>query len=502
MTDWTTVSRIWRQALAHDARSRGAFLDDACAGTPALRRQVESLMNGGPEPDDSLVNGFQRFWEEVLSSPEDASTAEAVPEETLHRAHRILFATSPFSVLAPETIAEVLSFMHLTEHTPDDYLIRQGDPAEFLLLIISGRASARVRDLTPDRAPVGVFRPGDVVGEMSLVTDEPRTADVVADTPVRCLRLSAADFHALAERHPELRVVLTEVVTERLGHARHDGLGGKDIQGYRIKQCVGRGGMGVVYDATEVSTGRQVALKMMNHRLVYDVDGLNRFRREAAILDTLDHPSLARLYGRFSAFKTEFLAMEFCHGRTLSETIGARGPLSEELVRRVVGQLAVALQYVHARGIIHRDLKPSNILLTPSGVVKVLDFGLVTAERDSDMWSGWNATSRIGGLVGTPRYMAPEQFSNRALDRRVDFYALACVAFEALAGRSAVASTGVFEVMREHARLVLPPRASIGAGISSEMHDVIAGGLALERDKRVLDLERLATWAGPVYLEP
>jgi CRP-like cAMP-binding protein len=499
MTDWTTVSRIWREALAHDTRSREAFLDEACAGDPELRRQLEPLINTRADASEWLIDGFQRLWEDLQSPTADMPSVTATVDGTVGRTHRILFAASPFAVLGSDTIADVLSVMHRAEYAAGESLIRQGDPAEFLLLMISGRASARVRDMPPDRAPVGVFRPGDVVGEMSLVTDAPRTADVVADTEVRCLRLSAADFHALAERHPEVRVVLTEVVTERLGHARHDGLGGKDIQGYRITQCIGRGGMAVVYDATELATGRQVALKMMNHRLIYHVNSLKRFRREAAVLETLDHPSLARLFARFSAFKTEFLAMEFCEGQTLSEVIARRGPLPEDLVRRMVGQLAVTLKYIHGRGIVHRDLKPSNIMLTPSGVVKVLDFGIVTAEQDSDLWSTLRTASRPGGLVGTPRYMAPEQFSSRALDRRVDFYALACVAFEALAGRTVVASSDVIEIIREHAHLVLPPPAAIGAGISQEMHDMIVAGLEHERDRRVLDLERLATWAGPVY---
>jgi serine/threonine protein kinase len=223
-----------------------------------------------------------------------------------------------------------------------------------------------VRDTPDDRAPVGEFGPGDIVGEISLVTDEPRTADVVARTRVQSLHLPASDFHVLSDRHPDLRVLLTEVVTDRLGHSRYDGLTGKDIHGYQIIQCVGRGGMGVVYEATHVANGQKVAPKMMNHRLIYQLSALRRFRREAAMLETLDHPALARLYECFSAYKTEFLAMEFCHGQTLSQMIAARGPLKEDLVRPMLGQLAVALKYVHGRGVVRRDLKPSNIVLTRS----------------------------------------------------------------------------------------------------------------------------------------
>ena len=259
--------------------------------------------------------------------------------------------------------------------------------------------------------------------------------------------------------------------------------------------------MGVVYEAREMATDRKVALKMMNHRLIYQLSAMRRFRREAAILKTLDHPSIARLYENFSAYKTEFLAMEFCEGQTLSQVIAARGPLKEELVRRMVGQLAIALKYVHSRGIVHRDLKPSNIVLTRTGEIKLLDFGIVSVEVNSDLWRAWKTSSHPVGLIGTPRYMAPEQFSDRVADRRADFYGLACVAFEALSGRALVAATDVFEIVREHASFVLPRRDDIGPGVSQEIYDVLAAGLEHDPDRRSLDLDKLAAWSAPLALE-
>ena len=320
------------------------------------------------------------------------------------------------------------------------------------------------------------------------------------ETHVQSLQLSSSDFHALADRHPDLRLLLTEVVTERLGHSTYDGLTGKDIHGYRIIQCVDRGGMGVVYEATRVATGQKVALKMMNHRLIYQLSALRRFRREAAILETLEHPSVARLYECFSAYKTEFLAMEFCQGPTLRQMIAARGPLKEDVVRPMLGQLAVALKYVHGRGIVHRDLKPSNIVLTPGGGIKLLDFGIVTVEEHSDLWNSLKTMSQPR-MVGTPRYMAPEHFSGRVTDRRVDYYGVASVVFEALSGRPLIAATEVFDVIREHAQFVLPAREDIGEGISQEMYDVLLRGLEHDPDKRSLDFERLAMWAAPLHLD-
>ena len=497
MSDWETISRLSREALSRDTEDRSAFLDAACAGDPDLRRQIDGLI-GQPTPDTSdLLAALRQMWDES-NSP--AGQKESPPRDahTEEPTYGILFQ-SPLGILSASSLADLLAVMRFREFEPGGYLIRQGDPAEFLLLILNGNAFARVRNTPADRPPVGTFGPGDIVGEISLVTDEPRTADVIAETHVQSLELSASDFHVLADRHPDLPLLLSEVVTERLGHSKYDGLTGKDIHGYQIIQRVDRGGMGVVYEATRVATGQRVALKMMNHRLTSQLSALRRFRREAAILKTLEHPSVARLYEYFSAYKTEFLAMEFCEGPTLRQMI-ARGPLKEDVVRPMLGQLAVALKYVHSRGIVHRDLKPSNIVLTPGGGIKLLDFGIVTVEEHSDLWNSLK-TIPLPRMVGTPRYMAPEHFSGGVTDRRVDYYGVGAMVFEALSGRPLIAATEVFDVIREHAQFVLPAREEIGEGISQEMHDVLLHGLEHDPAKRSLDFDRLAMWAAPLQLD-
>jgi CRP-like cAMP-binding protein len=498
MAVWETISRLSREALSRDTEDRSEFLDAACEGDAELRRQIDALI-GQPAPDTAdVLAGLRRIWNDS-NSPADRKESARRDTPVEEPTYGILFQ-SPLGILSASSLADLLAVMHFREFEPGGYLIRQGDPAEFLLLILNGNAFACVRNTPADRPPVGTFGPGDIVGEISLVTDEPRTADVIAQTHVQSLELLASDFHVLADRHPDLPLLLSEVVTERLGHSKYDGLTGKDIHGYQIIQRVDRGGMGVVYEATRVATGQRVALKMMNHRLTHQLSALRRFRREAAILKTLEHPSVARLFEYFSAYKTEFLAMEFCQGPTLRQTIAARGPLKEDVVRAMLGQLADALKYVHGRGIVHRDLKPSNIVLTPGGGVKLLDFGIVTVEEHSDLWNALKTIPQPR-MVGTPRYMAPEHFSGRITDRRVDYYGVASVVFEALSGRPLIAATEVFDVIREHAQFALPAREDIGEGISEEMYEVLLRGLEHDPDKRSLDFETLAMWAAPLHLD-
>jgi eukaryotic-like serine/threonine-protein kinase len=409
----------------------------------------------------------------------------------------------PFSDFSPDLLRLLLSVMHLREHGAGAYLIRQGDPAEYLLVILDGTATACVHQATGAATPLAEFGPGDVVGEVSLLTDEARTADVIARTPVRSLLLLAADFHKLAETHPELRVMLTNVVADRLGRTTYDGLSGKDIHGYRILRCVGRGGMGIVYEATQLATGDTVALKMLSHLLLYQPAALQRFRREADTLKSLRHDSIAQLYDRFAAYTTQFLVMEFCEGTTVDQLIAARGPLEECVVRKVIGQLASALDYVHALGLAHRDLKPSNVMLARSGLVKLLDFGLAKFDPG---WRGANASdadtmSQSIAFIGTPRYMAPEQFGRAGADHRVDVYGLACVAFEMLSGRPLFEAPDFLGIIQAKLGFVLPPPAEIGRGVTIEMHEFLARGLEHRPEKRVVALDRLAAWAGPVEID-
>jgi len=210
MTDWSTISRLWREASPATRRPGTRSLTPPAPAPPELRRQLDSLLepaSGRSGRLRCLVDGFQLLWEELKSASDDSQRSTTDPIVVEQRTQNILFKSSAFSILGADTLADLLKAMHLQECEPGEYLILQGDPAEFLLLILSGYASARVRDMPPDRAASRRFRSGEIVGEISLVTDEPRTADVVARTFVRALRLSASDFHVLADRHPDLLVV-------------------------------------------------------------------------------------------------------------------------------------------------------------------------------------------------------------------------------------------------------------------------------------------------------
>lgn len=396
------------------------------------------------------------------------------------------------AAVSPLALQELLAAAEERVFQPGDVIVRQGDPADGLFILLEGAAHAQLRRQEGDEW-LGRFAAGDLVGEMALVMREARSADVIADTPVRALLVPTEAFDRLAVRHLELGLVLTKLVADRLGQSAMDGLGDKRIEGFRILRCIGRGGMSIVYQAQDESTGDVVALKMMSYRLIYDAAALARFHRESELHQALQHENIARLMRLFPAYRTYFLVMELCEGLDLRRLLMRRGRLPEPEVRGILGQLAAGLKYIHARGLVHRDLKPANVMVTTAGCVKLMDFGLAApAVTDDDETQAVDQS-----IMGTPAYMAPEQMGRGQLDRRTDVYAVACLAYELLTGTRLFQETDFFELIQAKAMLVLPPAKEIGDGVSEELHAFMQSALRVRPDHRPPSIEALVPWAAP-----
>jgi serine/threonine protein kinase len=395
-------------------------------------------------------------------------------------------------------ISALLERMHEISFRKGDMLIRQDARGHALQVLLEGRAAVVVTSDVDDPTEVAEVAAGDVVGEMALISGEPTSADVVARGPGRALSLAAEDFHELASKHPEIAVVLTRLIADRLGGPHADALGGKHVHGYHILRCVGQGGMAVVYEAARDGDGKRVALKMMSHRLIYDSRALSRFREETQLLDRFEHDNLARLFDRFSAYGTHFLVMEFCDGIGLDRLVARRVPFPEGIVRPITGQIAAALEYVHGMQVLHRDIKPGNVILTHAGQIKLIDFGVARpVERLDD-----STRTHESSIVGTPFYMAPEQFEESTeIDERVDRYALACMTYELLAGKRLFRKDTSFGMLRQKMQPELPPRESIGHGVGEEMYDFLGRNIDPERGNRSTSLAAQAAWAAPVDVD-
>jgi serine/threonine protein kinase/Tol biopolymer transport system component len=221
---------------------------------------------------------------------------------------------------------------------------------------------------------------------------------------------------------------------------------GTHLGAYEIVRLLGSGGMGEVYRAKDTKLGRDVALKILPATFTSDPDRIARFRREAQVLASLNHPHIAQIYGLDEADGTQFLVLELVDGEGLDKRI-ARGRIPVDEALGIARQIAEALEAAHEKGIIHRDLKPANIALTHDATVKVLDFGLAKpveppGNASFDVTNSPTITTPammtgLGSVLGTAAYMSPEQAKGRPADHRSDVFAFGCVLYEMLVGRQA-----------------------------------------------------------------
>jgi serine/threonine protein kinase/pimeloyl-ACP methyl ester carboxylesterase len=220
-----------------------------------------------------------------------------------------------------------------------------------------------------------------------------------------------------------------------LDESRVGDLSGRVVSSYRLVSWLGAGGMGEVYLAHDAKLDRPVALKFLSPDVVADPDRLRRFHQEAQAASSLNHPHIVVVHDFGELDGRPYMVTEFVEGETLRQRL-QRGPLSPRDVVDIGIQIAGALAAAHARGIVHRDIKPDNIMVRPDGYVKVLDFGLAklaTANRSGRIPP--ESGTQPGMVMGTPRYMSPEQARGLALDARSDIWSLGVVLYEMIAGR-------------------------------------------------------------------
>src|SRR3954454_5039521 len=231
---------------------------------------------------------------------------------------------------------------------------------------------------------------------------------------------------------------------------------GQEIGGYRIDDVAGRGGMGVVYKATQLALDRTVALKLIAPEVADDEDFRERFKRESRIAASIEHPNVIPVHEAGEVEGRLYIVMRYVDGTDLRELVAREGPLAPERAARIVAQVAEALDAAHARGLVHRDIKPANVLIARRGEtdhVYLTDFGLTKHS------SGESGLTKTGQWVGTLDYVAPEQIEGGAVDARTDVYALGAVLYQALTGR--VPFERDTEVSKMWAHISDPPPSAV-----------------------------------------
>ena len=419
----------------------------------------------------------------TLSSFDD-DLGPAAPDSSLHVLRRIPL----FQMLSDHILVQISRYAQEARFETGDEILREGIPSPGLFVIVEGEARVTCSG-TDSGTPVMLndVGYGDVLGEMSLMTGQVCAATVRATTTLRALQLSAEDCERLTHEAEGFSVACLQLLSSRLGQDLTDAFCGKTIGEYQVLSVLGRGASGIVYRARHELSGQIVAVKMLKPALTCDTSAIARFEREADVMRRIDHPNIVRLLDDFRAFNTLFLVTEFCEGGSLADVVKRSGPVPTAVLKRILGQIAGALQAAHSCGITHRDLKPANVFIADDGRARLGDFSIAYLE----------GTARLTGshhLVGTPRYMAPEQLVCEEVTPATDLFALGCVAYEMATGRVLFDGETIREIVSQHFSQEKRPR-SFDDVADASLREFLELALQPEAGDRQVDLTAVIGWA-------
>jgi serine/threonine-protein kinase len=252
---------------------------------------------------------------------------------------------------------------------------------------------------------------------------------------------------------------------------------GTVVGNYKIIDKIGEGGMGSVFKGVDLMLEREVAIKMLRPELAQQPNVVERFRTEAVTLAKLNHPNVATLHSFFRQGVDFFMVMEFVRGETLDHVIRTQGAMPCGQAIQLIGMALEGIDHAHKMGIVHRDIKPANMMLTETGSIKVMDFGIARV-------LGTDRLTKVGHLIGTVEYMSPEQVRGEETDARSDIYSLGILLYEMLTGRVPFTSTSEYELMRCQIEDAPTPPRTFAPHIPLPVEQAIMRALAKKREAR------------------
>src|SRR5438046_2803791 len=267
------------------------------------------------------------------------------------------------------------------------------------------------------------------------------------------------------------------IATRIIENQQADSLVGRTFGHYKIFKRIGSGGMGEVYLATDMTAGRKAALKLLPERFTGDAERLKRFEREARAVVGLNHPNVVTVYEIGEDHSVHYIASELIEGETLRDHL-ARGPMQLSEALDIAIQVTSALAAAHQAGIVHRDIKPENIMLRPDGYAKVLDFGIAKlaeqrlASNDHTGETTAALQTRQGLVLGTARYMSPEQARGQKVDARSDIWSLGVVLYEMVAGNPPFRGETPSDCIAAIVPAEPPPLSGISADVPLELESI------------------------------
>jgi CRP-like cAMP-binding protein len=380
------------------------------------------------------------------------------------------FRTVPFlKAIHRDAVCPLLNQIRFRSVKAGERFISQGEKGEDCFIVQSGACQVLL-EKHGERHPVGTIKEREFVGEMALLTGEPRSAHVEAATDLELWSIPREVFEETLRADPEVGTFLTEIVAERFASRKFTA--DRRIGKYVITDILGRGAFAIVYNGYHADLTRPVAIKMLRHDMAMRQEFLGNFRKEAQTIANLNHENIVKVFDIEERFRTIFIIMERMDGRSLRELLDEVGHLSIPEALNVVIQASRGLAYAHAHGIVHQDVKPGNLFLLPDGKVKLLDFGLACTCGSENL------------LSGSPFYMSPEQVECLPVDERADIFSLGLTAFEMLSGRRPFDETDAFKVMNLLVTQDIPDPADCIPGLPGLFRDFLLKACARDPGAR------------------
>ncbi|MGD9078854.1 MAG: protein kinase [Desulfobacterales bacterium] len=375
--------------------------------------------------------------------------------------------------ISRDAVCPLLNCIMFQHVTAGQRFITQGEPGNTCFIIQKGTCVVNV-EKDGELIPVVRMQAGDVVGEMALITGEPRSAHVDAETDMHLWCLEKTQFDKISQTYPELRSFLTDLIanwfeTRPLTAERKIGK-------YVITDIIGKGGYSIVYRGVHEALGMPVAVKMMKHDLAMRSDFIQDFRNEAKTIAKFNHENIVHVFDFEERFQTLFIVMEPLEGMSLRALLKRMLKLPPLKVVNYLLQICAGLQYAHSKNVVHQDIKPGNIFILPNEKIKILDFGLAGPCGSENLFTG------------TPFYMSPEQIDCLPVDVRTDIFALGLTAYEMLTGQRPFPEEDAWEVMDLRLKQDIPDPAEIVPDLPKMLRKFILKACAREMSERYQDV--------------
>ncbi len=381
-----------------------------------------------------------------------------------------LMQTQLFDAVPEEARCPLLNCLVPKHVHAGDRLISQGDKGDTVYVIQHGTFLVSVEKDNKLYA-IAHIKPGDIVGEMAILTGEPRSAHVDAETDSKVWCITRKQFDDLCREQPDLLNFLTEMITNRFYSTRVTA--DRTIGKYVINEIIGRGGFSIVYKGIHEALSMPVAIKMLKHDLAMRPDFSDQFVNEAKIIARLNHDNIVKVYDIEELFRTFFIIMEHLEGVSLKFILEKMPRLPLAKILDILLQICAGLFYAHEQGIVHRDINPNNIFVLPDGRVKIVDFGLACSSGSE------------GSLFeGTLFYISPEQIQGEYLDERTDIYSLGIMAYEMLTGQIPFLDDDLQKVIDLHLHQDIPDPRKLVPDLPDALYNFLMRCTQREPSKR------------------